>query len=89
MAIEPGPIDNTKLLEDSRQFSGGLGVVSFAVVRALKVGGAAPEAVKAALDAMVEHFPALSDADCATLCEVLYTRLGEERAASGGRWYPR
>lgn len=85
----PATIDKTKLLEDARQFQGGLGVLSFVAVRALKAGGAPPAAVKAALDAMVEHFPALTDADCAALCDVLYARLSEERDATGGRWYPR
>lgn len=89
MADTPSPIDKDKLLEDSRQFQGGLGVLSFVVVRALKAGGASPAESKAALDAMVERFPALSDADCAALCDVLYARLSEERDATGGRWYPR
>lgn len=82
-------IDKDKLSADSRQFQGGLGVLSFVVVRALKAAGAPPAEVKAALDAMVERFPALSDSDCAALCDVLYARLTEERAATGGRWYPR
>ncbi|TBR16724.1 hypothetical protein EPO15_18555 [bacterium] len=72
-------MDRDKLFEDSRQFRGGLGVLSFAVVRALKAAGASPETVKAVLDAMVEHFPKLSDADAAAVCEVLERRLGEER----------
>lgn len=89
MADTPSPIDKRKLLEDSRQFKGGLGVLSFVVVRALKAGGATPAEAKAALDAMVERFPALPDADGAALCDVLYVRLTEERDATGGRWYPR
>lgn len=85
---ERKPLDAAKLLEDSRQFRGGLGVLSFTVVRALKAAGAPPAAVKAALDAMVEHFPALSEADCETLCATLHARLSEERGPDG-RWYPR
>ncbi|MBI5595604.1 MAG: hypothetical protein HY928_05880 [Elusimicrobia bacterium] len=88
MKEAPAPLDKEKLLSDSRQFRGGLGVLSFAVVRALRQAGAPPETVKGVLDAMVEGFPALSGPDCAALCDVLYARLGEERAATGGRWYP-
>ncbi len=80
------PLDRETLLSDSRQFRGGLGVLSFIVVRALRRAGAPADRVKAALDAMVSAFPALSDADCAALCEVLLARLNEERDKTSGRW---
>lgn len=78
------PLDKKKLLDDSRQFRGGLGVLSFAVVRALRQAGAPADEVKAVLEAMVARFPALSDADRAVLCEAVWQRLGEERANPGG-----
>ncbi|MBI3297797.1 MAG: hypothetical protein HYZ75_06525 [Elusimicrobia bacterium] len=74
------PINRERLAADSRQFRGGLGVLSFIVVRALRQAGAPADEVKTVLDAMVERFPALSDADRAALCETAYERLGEERA---------
>lgn len=74
-------LDKAELLADSRQFRGGLGVLSFAVVRALRAAGAPPETVKAVLDAMVERFPALSEADGRAVCEVLHERLDEELGA--------
>lgn len=71
------PLDYETTLADARRFRGGLGAVSWAVVKALRASGTDEKKVKQVLDVMVERFPATDAADAATVCRVLRERIGE------------
>jgi hypothetical protein len=81
------PLDFERTLEDSRRVNGALGVIAYAVAKALQVGRASDEDVEKAVELMKKHFPRLSDEDCNTLCRVVYARMTEDKDAKGGRWY--
>lgn len=71
------PLDHETALADARRFRGGLGAVSWAVVKALRASGTDEGKVKQVLDVMVERFPETDPADAAVLCRVLAERIGE------------
>jgi hypothetical protein len=73
----------------SRAYGGPIGAAVFTVRKALEVGGCTSGDL-GEFDRMVgTAFPALADADCNTLCAVLYSRFLEARSASqDGCWYP-
>jgi hypothetical protein len=81
------PLDFDRTLEDSRRVNGALGVLAYALAKALQVGGAPDEEVEKTVSLMKKHFPRLSDQDCNTLSRVVFERMAEDKQAKGGRWY--
>ena len=80
-------LDPAETLEASRQYRGGLGAIAHAVLAGLTAAGTPQQSVDDMKLLMDHMFPLLSDADCNTLCDVVYNRLLEERGPEG-HWYP-
>lgn len=76
-----------KMLRKSRDFSGGLGAVSFSVIEGLERAGAEEEELLRVRELMDKYFSKLSDEDCNDLCKVTYTRLNEDQHQKDDLWY--
>lgn len=81
------PLKFDEVLAESRRFNGGLGILVFALIRALRQAGTDETKVAEVIALLKDRFALLSDADCRVLCDVAYARMEEERLATKGVWY--
>lgn len=80
-------LDYARTIEESKNFNGALGVMTFAIAKGLRRGGAKEKEVASVVGLLKKYFPFLSDGDCNTLSRVVYERMTMEKDANGGRWY--
>jgi hypothetical protein len=75
-----------RLLEESREFEGAMGVVAWATLEMCRQGGMPAEEREALHRSMMRYFTEPTDEVCNRILSVVETRLETHRMAEGN-WY--